>query len=139
CRRIVRAQGPGRRLFKGDGINPQRPLRVQPHYLLPYDQRVPHRGCLVRAGQGPPRRMDYLVQVAGGRLRGSVGPEEVHDLLPVKGMLGRQGQHLDQDLGLPQAPSLGRYWIIAYENTEAPEQADGQGGGRYSVTHGTVL
>src|SRR6266545_770884 len=79
----------------------QRPRR-QPRVARPGRGPGSHPESRGSAGDGPARFKDApgdvenLVEAVGSRPRFLVPPEEFHDLLAVKMMVGRQGEYLDE-------------------------------------------
>jgi hypothetical protein len=78
----------------------------------------------VLGGQRLAGEVDGLAEVGGGRLGGQVGPEHVHQLLPVQSLPVGQGQELDQRLGLVPAPGTLGHRRPVDRGPEASEEPD---------------
>ena len=70
--------------------------------------------------------MEGVAHVVGCRLWFQIRPEPVHQFFAVEGMVGRQGQKLDQRLRLAKAPGSVIDDVIADSNAEATEQRDAE-------------
>ena len=78
-----------------------------------------------------PRCVQRLVEVVGRRVAVAVGPQQLGEALAVQPALGREGQELDQRLGLAQAPRALLDHAVLRGDREAAQQTHA----RYRVVH----
>jgi hypothetical protein len=108
--------GPSRR-FEGDRVNRQLPVGAE----FQHPARAADGG---RRAQGSTSEVNGLAQVGRGRVRGKVGPEQVHDLLAVQAVRVGQGEDLNQ-FGCPLVPPcVGRNRLAVNPDHEPAQQPD---------------
>jgi hypothetical protein len=70
--------------------------------------------------------MQDLAEVVVGGVGIQVGPQQLNDLRPVESMVRRQGQQLDQGLGLSQAQLCLIDGLTAHGDDEAAKELNSQ-------------